>query len=198
LEATRHSLLYRAALGTADSWARLDGLYRPFLLRWFLAEGVVHADAEDLTQDVMTVVFQEIEKFQHTGRVGAFRTWLRGVCRHRLQGYWRSRQLRGAAVGGTGFAAHLRQIADQADPFVDWDREHDAQILRQSLGNLANDFEDKTVRAFYRMVFDGTPAPEVALELGMTVGAVYIAKSRVLRRLRAEAQGLIDEAKLQR
>jgi DNA-directed RNA polymerase specialized sigma24 family protein len=77
---------------------------------------------------------------------------------------------------------------------ADWEREHDLQILRQMLANLVQDFEENTVRAFHRLVFDNMAAAQVAAELGMSVGAVYIAKSRILRRLRAEAQGLIDES----
>jgi RNA polymerase sigma-70 factor (ECF subfamily) len=145
----------------------------------------------------MTVVFQEIKDFVHPGRVGAFRTWLRGVCLHRLQSYRRSRQLRGTAVGGTDFQAQLHNLAGPADDPADkWDQEHDVVILRKLFEDLAGDFEEKTLRAFDRLVFDGVAAPQVAAELEMSVGAVYIAKSRVLRRLRAEAEGLIDESTL--
>jgi RNA polymerase sigma-70 factor (ECF subfamily) len=60
------------------------------------------------------------------------------------------------------------------------------------LANLTDDFQDRTLRAFHRLVFDGVPAPQVAAELGISVGAVYIAKSRVLRALRVAADGLIE------
>jgi len=197
LDATSHSLICRAALGTGDSWSRLDELYRPFLFGWFKAQGLSPGDAEDLTQEVMTVVFQELKDFAHSGRVGAFRTWLRGVCLHRLQGYRRSRQLRGGPVGGTDFQIQLHEIADEdLTSAAAWDRDHDVQILQQILTSVANEFEPKTVGAFYRLVFDEVPASQVAAELGMTAGAVYIAKSRVLRRLREVAAGLIDEDKL--
>ena len=188
LEATSHSLLGRAALGAGDAWPQIDCIYRPFLLSWFIAQSISRVDAEDLTQEVMLVVFRELKGFAHPGRVGAFRTWLRGVCRHRLLAYWRSRRLRVGAVGGTDFQRQLQNFADN------WDQEHDVQILRQMLANLATSFEEKTVRAFHRLLMDGVAAGQVAAELGMSVGAVYIAKSRVLRRLRAEAVGLIDEA----
>jgi RNA polymerase sigma-70 factor (ECF subfamily) len=196
LEATNHSLLVRVAAGADGSWARLDRLYRPFLLSWFVARGAPHADAEDLTQEVMRAVFEEMKEFVHSGRVGAFRAWLRGMCLHRLQAYWRSRQVRGAAVGGSEFNVQMQGVADTGPDADSWDREHDVEVLRRMLANLADEFEEKTVRAFYRLAFDGAAAPQVAEELGMTVGAVYIAKSRVLRRLRAEAEGLIDEASL--
>jgi RNA polymerase sigma-70 factor, ECF subfamily len=197
MEATSHSLLQRAGAGAADAWARLDQLYRPFLLKWFLAHGAPPPDAEDLTQEVMAAAFQELQAFTHSGQVGAFRTWLRRAGLHRLLGYRRSRALRGTPVGGTEFQAQLHGVADQGDdPAADWDRDHDREILRQLFEDLAADFEEKTLRAFRRLAFDGIAASQVAAELGLTVGAVYIAKSRVLRRLREKAWGLIDEASL--
>jgi len=197
MHTTSHSLLCRAGSGAADAWDRLDHLYRPFLRGWFLAHGVPPADAEDLTQDVMLVAFRELKAFIHSGQVGAFRTWLRGVCLHRLQGYRRSLKLHGTPEGGTRFQAELHEVVDPAgDPAGDWDREHDRELLRQLLANLAGEFEEKTLGAFRRLAFDGLAAPQVAAELGMSVAAVYIAKSRVLRRLRTEAAGLIDEDSL--
>jgi RNA polymerase sigma-70 factor (ECF subfamily) len=194
MDATNRSLLYRASSGAADAWERLDRLYRPFLRSWFLTNGVALPDAEDLTQEVLAATFRELRAFVHSGQVGAFRTWLRHMCLHRLQAYRRFRQLRGVPVGGTDFHAQLHEVADPCDdPVGDWDREHDREILWQLIGNLAAYFEEKTVRAFLRLTFDGLKAPQVATELGMTVAAVYIAKSRVLRKLRTEAAGLVDE-----
>jgi RNA polymerase sigma factor (sigma-70 family) len=197
MEATSHSLLQRAGAGAVDAWARLDRLYRPFLLKWFLAHGVPPTDAEDLTQEVMAAAFQELRAFAHSGQVGAFRTWLRRACLHRLLGYRRARTLRGAPVGGTEFQAQMHEVAGPGhDPAAAWDREHDREILRRLFEDLAADFEEKTLRAFRRLAFDGLTAPQVAAEMGLTVGAVYIVKSRVLRRLREKAGGLIDEASL--
>jgi RNA polymerase sigma-70 factor (ECF subfamily) len=194
MDATSHSLLCRAGSGVADAWDRLDRLYRPFLRGWFLAHGVHPADAEDLAQDVMVAAFRELKAFVHSGQVGAFRSWLRGVCLHRLQGYRRSLKLRGTPEGGTRFQAQLHEVVDPAGDLAgDRDREHDRELLRQLLANLAGEFEEKTLEAFRRLAFDGLAAPQAAAELGMSVAAVYIAKSRVLRRLRMEAAGLIDE-----
>ena len=65
-------------------------------------------------------------------------------------------------------------------------------MLRCLLDLMEREFEPDTVRAFRRLAVDGAPAAEVARELGTTVGAVYVAKSRVLRRIREEADGLLD------
>jgi RNA polymerase sigma-70 factor (ECF subfamily) len=194
MHATSPSLLCRASSGATDAWERLDRLYRPFLRGWFLAHGVSPADAEDLTQDVMVAAFRELREFIHSGRVGAFRAWLRRACLNRLRGYRRALRLRGTPKGGTGFQAQLREVVDPAgDPESDWDREHNRKLLRQLVANLAGAFEEQTLRAFRRLAFEGRTAPQVAAELGMTVAAVYIAKSRVLRKLRTEVAGLFDE-----
>src|SRR3954466_3122635 len=110
MEATRHSLLERACTGGGDAWDHLDRLYRPFLLKWFLAHGASLMDSEDLTQEVMATAFRELKVFVHSDRVGAFRAWLRSMCLHRLQGYRRYMKLRGTPTGGTEFQARLHEI----------------------------------------------------------------------------------------
>jgi RNA polymerase sigma-70 factor (ECF subfamily) len=192
MDATSFSLLARAGAGSAEAWEQLDGLYRPFVWSWFRAHTVPHADAEDLTQEVMTVLASELKHFAHSGRTGAFRTWLRGVCLRRLQGYRRQQQVRSAGVGGTDFQDQLQDVADDALA-ADWDREHERHVLRKLFNDLAAEFEERTLQAFRRLAFEGVPAPQVAQELGMTLAAVYVARSRVLSRLRAAAAGLMDD-----
>ena len=195
MEATNVSLLVRVAAGDDAAWAQLDRLYRPFILGWYRGQGLSHTDAEDLTQEALTVLFRELKEFQHSGRTGAFRTWVRGVCLNRLKGYRRAQKLRGRPVGGTDFQEQLHEVPDDDEAAAaDWDRQHDRHVLRQLLDSIAGEFEASTLQAFRRLTLDGASGQQVADELGLTTGAVYIAKSRVLRRLRAEAAGLIDEA----
>jgi len=88
-----------------------------------------------------------------------------------------------------GWAARLE---DPDDPLArEWDREHDLHITRKLLERLRSEFEPKTWELFRRFVLDGESAETVAAEQGTTANAVYIAKSRVLARLREEAAGLI-------
>jgi RNA polymerase sigma-70 factor (ECF subfamily) len=89
----------------------------------------------------------------------------------------------------------IEQLADDNSAATQlWNREHDAHVLRQLLMRIEPDFEPATFQAFQRQVFDGATADEVARELGISVGAAYCAKSRVLRRLRQEAAGAVDSA----
>ena len=192
MDPTSHTLIEKASAGVPEAWQRLDALYRPFIASWLTRHGVPHHDAEELTQEVLTVVYREMAGFAHSGHTGAFRHWLRQITLHRAQGYWRSNNLRRTA-GEQG----LDLLEDSsADLTARWDREHDAFVLTALLKQIAGEFEPTTIEAFRRVAFLGQAAAEVAHELGVSTRAVYIAKSRVLRRLREEARGLVDETRL--
>jgi RNA polymerase sigma-70 factor, ECF subfamily len=189
---TSKSLLVRAGAGDQVAWERLVSLYQPMIRGWLLRHLVHAQEAEDLTQDVLAVVVREMSHFSHAGRLGSFRGWLRTITINRAREFWRSGRCR-ARVGGGDFGEVLDQLADPASALTAlWDKEHDAHVLRRVLALLESEFEPTTVRTFRRLVFDGAKAADVAAEQRMTVAAVYGAKSRVLQRLRQEAEGLID------
>jgi RNA polymerase sigma-70 factor (ECF subfamily) len=193
MESTSRSLLVRAGQGHEPAWQQLVGLYRPLIHGHLLRQGVQPQEADDLAQDVLTVLVRELPHFEHAGRPGAFRSWLRQVTVNRAREFWRSGRCRTAAIGGSAFLDQLQQLEDASSVLAQqWDREHDHHVLRHLLAQLHDDFAPTVIRAFQRVAIDGAAADEVAEELGMTVGAVYTAKSRVLARLREEAAGLID------
>lgn len=165
------------------------------MVGWFIRKGIHQADAEDLTQDVLTVLVKELPGFQHNGNTGAFRTWLRNICLFRYQGYQRKKQLRGAPMGGTDFQNQMNEVAESAET-QDWEREHDRHVLAHLLEQLSSEFEEKTVTAFRRVTLEKATGQDVAAELAITVAAVYMAKSRVLRRLRELAADLVGEETL--
>src|SRR5205814_4317242 len=76
MDSTSHTLLQQARAGSQRAWARLDALYRPFLRGWLRAHGFAHAEADDLTQDVLLTVVRDLGGFAHPGATGAFRGWL--------------------------------------------------------------------------------------------------------------------------
>lgn len=193
MEATRHTLLARATSGSEVAWDELFGLYRPYLMRWLQSKGLPFHDAEELTQEIMGVLHRELDRFRHSGRDGAFRTWLKRIAFHRLQGFWRAQQTRERVCGVDDRLTTL-ELPDLYDELsAKWDREHDSYVLSALIVKISDGFEEKTIRAFRRVALEGSPPKQVADELGLTVRAVYVAKSRVLRRLRNEARGLIDD-----
>jgi RNA polymerase sigma factor (sigma-70 family) len=194
MESTSRSLLLRAQSGQDPAaWERLVAIYRPFIYGWLRRHSASHQDAEDLTQEVLTILVRELPDFSHSGRIGAFRGWLRTTAANRMRSFWRAGRCRPVASGKTEFLVMVHQIEDDnSDMSKLWDQQHDQHVLARIIESIENEFEPTTVQAFRRLTFDVQPAADVAAALGLTVPAVYIAKSRVLRRIRQEAAGILD------
>jgi RNA polymerase sigma-70 factor, ECF subfamily len=190
---TRQSLLLRAQTGETNAWKDLTDLYRPVILGWLNRQGVPARDLEDLCQEVLLSVVKHLPGFQHSGQRGAFRSWLRTIICSRTADYWRAIDKRAPASGGSGATAALQEIADPDSALNrQWDEEHDRYVLQCLLDLVDEEFEPLTLKAFRRLAIDGVSGAEAAQELGLSVAAVYVAKSRVLQRIRQEAEGLID------
>lgn len=188
---TPRSLLDRLARTPAESdWRRLVVLYQPFIARWLGRAGVSDEDAADLSQEVLAVLVKEVPDFRHAQTTGAFRKWLRTIVVNRTRGYWRTKQTRPKNLDESAVLAGLEDPSSGLSG--EWDREHDTHVARQLLSALEGEFAPTTWMAFRRQVMDGVKAAEVAIELGLSTNAVLVAKSRVLRRFRTEAAGLID------
>jgi RNA polymerase sigma-70 factor (ECF subfamily) len=174
-------------------WDRLEALYRPWLRAWLLRQRLQSADVDDRVQNVLTVLVKKLPHFQHNGRPGAFRTWLRSVLAKELNEFFRKKKYRPLTLGEVG-EEMLAQLAQDDSPLSkDLDRDHDRHVLSRLLDLIKSDFEDSTWQAFSRSALEGRDVATVAAELGMTSNAVCIARSRVLRRLREEARGLVDD-----
>ena len=191
---TSFSLLERLRSQPDDaSWRLLLDLYTPLVRSWLRRHGLAGCDAEDLVQEVLAVVVRELPHFEHSRRPGAFRGWLRAVVLNRWRDFWRARRDRPVAPGGSDFARALDQLADpHSELSLLWDREHDRHVLGHLLRLVEPEFSPPTWRAFRRLVLEGARPADVAAEQGTSVNAVFIAKSRVLQRLRQEARGLLD------
>ena len=191
---TSISLLERLRLHPESAdWKCLVELYTPLVRRWLLRQDLPAADADDLTQDVLGVVVRELVDFQHNQRPGAFRAWLRAITVNRLRGYWRGRQQCPQAGGDSDAARRLEQLEDPHSSMSQlWDVEHDRYILGRLMKLIEPEFPVAWWQAFRRHVVEGARASEVAKELDVSVNVVLLCKSRILKRLRQEAAGLVD------
>jgi RNA polymerase sigma-70 factor (ECF subfamily) len=194
LDLTPLSLLERLRLRPDPaSWQRLVELYTPFVREWLARQAIQPADVDDLTQDVLATVVREMPDFHHDLRTGAFRRWLRTITLNRLRSFRRSRQPYPVGAGTDEQESVLAQLEDpQSDLSRQWDELHDRHVLCRLLELIEPEFEPPTWRAFRMLVLEGVPTADVAGALGLSANAVRIAKSRVLARLRHEAEGLID------
>ena len=182
---TRISFLQRLVAGDAGTWQDFDAAYKPLLRHWLRNHGLGSADTEDLIQEVMLFVANNLGDFQHNTRTGAFRKWLRNVTVNIARNFLRKRQRE--ADGLAGLYALLAQLED-ADSGLSRAFEGDYQraLLHQLLRRSARGFSAETMSMFRQHVLEGVDATETARAHGVSRAAVYIAKSRVLSRLREE------------
>lgn len=178
---------------TAD-WQRFAAMYEPLMRSWLRRKEVLGHDSDDLVQNIMAVVVRRVSEFEHNGRLGAFRAWLRTITANCLRDHWRSLKAAPNAVGGSDIQTLISQLEDpESDLTHQWNEEHDRHVMRRLLEQLRDEFEPRTWKAFERFALDGASAAEVATELAITSNAVFIAKSRVLSRLKQESAGLLDD-----
>jgi RNA polymerase sigma-70 factor (ECF subfamily) len=191
MPSTSLSLLDRVRYD-ADShaWTRLVNIYTPWLDDLLQRAEISIDDRDDLRQDVLAVMCREIADFEHNGHIGAFRRWLRNITMNRLRNYWRQRQNRANRF----VSAELEVFPDRLrDLEAIWDREHDQFVMQELLKKAESSFTESTWKAFCLQVLHGWEAARVADELGISVNAALIAKSRILQHLRHEAAGILDD-----
>jgi RNA polymerase sigma-70 factor (ECF subfamily) len=194
MEETRPSLLIRAQAGDEGAWEDLCQLYRPLIVGWLHRQAVPARDVDDLVQEIFLRVVRGLPSFSHSGRRGAFRSWLRTIAFNESCDYWKSPARRAVAHGGDAPAAALAMLEDPDSPLNRyWAEEHDRYVLRCLLELADLELEPTGLRAFRRMALEGASGAETASELGISLAAVYTARSRVLRRLRELAEGLLDD-----
>ena len=175
------------------SWRTLVEIYTPLIRGWLNRHAGLDADAEDVIQDVLAVVVRRIPEFRREPRVGAFRAWLRTITINCFRDTWKARR-RVKPAADSRVDEFLQQLADPASGLSRvWDKEHDRHVTQRLLQIIRGEFTEKTWLAFQRFALADEPAETVAADLGMTVNAVFIAKSRVLTAPRREGAGLMEE-----
>jgi RNA polymerase sigma-70 factor (ECF subfamily) len=191
---TSASLLDRLRVAPeGEDWSRLVELYTPLIRGWLLRQNLPRQDADDVSQEVLTVLVRRLPDFERQPRPGAFRRWLRTITVNCLRDYWRANKGRPRASGASDAQEALQQLEDPDSGLSkQWEQEHDKHVARRLLELIRPHFESTTWEAFRRFALEGEPAERVAAALGTTANAVFIAKSRVLARLRQEGAGLLD------
>lgn len=191
--ATRASLLVRIRDGRdGAAWAQFVEIYAPLVYGYGRRHGLQDADAADLTQEVLRAVARSAAALDYDPRRGSFRGWLFTVARNKLRNFLAALAREVASRGHT--AAHALLEAQPARAEADsWDREYEERLFAWAAERVRGEFQDSTWQAFWLTAVEGQSAGDVALSLGISPGAVYIAKSRVLARLRKEVEHLQEE-----
>jgi RNA polymerase sigma-70 factor (ECF subfamily) len=187
---TSSSLLRRAVAREPGAWERILTLYSPLVRHWCRQAGIPDHDIQDISQEVFAAVSANLGKFQSDRPGTAFRAWMRGIARHKLQHYFQDRGE--PAAGGTDAQKRLQQVPNPpVEPELSEAPADVAGVYHRALSLVRNQFEERTWKAFWRVAVEDQAPAEVAAEMGITANAVRQAKSRVLRRLREEMGELI-------
>jgi RNA polymerase sigma-70 factor, ECF subfamily len=180
----------RAARPDDPEWLRLAEIYQPLIRRWIVRGPGLGEDAEDVTQEIFLVMVRGISTFERQ-REGSFRAWVRGITVNVVRNY-RRRQFRKPAIVLDPSDGFLDRLAEPNSELArEWDLDHDRHIFQRLQTIVQPAFDPTTWEAFRRFAIEGLPAAQVAEELGLTVNAVTLAKSRILSRLREEAGDLL-------
>jgi RNA polymerase sigma-70 factor (ECF subfamily) len=188
MESTSTSLLRRLRQpGDRQAWGRFVELYTPLIYHWGRRSGLSADDAADLTQDVLVLLVRKLPEF-HYDRGKSFRGWLRTLTLNK----WREQRRRRGVPAVNVTQSALAKVAEP-DPAAEyWETEFRQHLVERALRLLEGEFSPATWRACRQYLIEGRPAADVAAELGLSVWTIYAAKSRLLRRLREELEGMLD------
>jgi len=192
---TRASLLLRIRNPRDEqSWVEFAAIYEPLVYRLARYKGFQDADAQEVTQEVMLAVANAIERWTPDPERGSFRGWLFRIARNLMVNFLARERRHPHGVGDTDFARWLEdQPAPDGEASAQFQREYRREAFRWAAEQIRGEFRDATWQAFWETCVGGRGIAEVAKSLGVPVGKVYVARSRVMSRLREKIQRTMDE-----
>lgn len=190
---TRPSLLLRLRdVEDADAWREFVRLYTPLIFGHCMRRGLQEADAGDVAQEVMRVAAQVMPEFEYDSQHGKFRGWLLQTTRHRLYKFF-TRQHRSPQPASETAIERFVDGEPGADERARWEEDYRQRLFDWAAEKARPEFQPATWNAFWLTAVDSVSVKEVAIQLGISVGAVYIARSRVVARLRELIETATDE-----
>jgi RNA polymerase sigma-70 factor (ECF subfamily) len=192
--ATRASLLVRLRdPSDTEAWRQFVQLYASVVYGFARRRGLQDADAADLMQEVFRAVASSAGRLDYDPRRGSFRSWLYTVTRNKLYNFLDGRKRHVAGTGDSGAQAALAEVVQTDDAAELWEQEYQRRTFTWAAEQVRGEFEERTWQAFWLTAVDGLSAKDAGRRLGMSPGAVYVAKSRVLARLKEQVRLLEDE-----
>ena len=179
----------------ARAWADFTDLYAPVIYRLARSKGLQHVDAQDVTQEVLVKAAQKAATWDSAMNRGSFRGWIGVVLRNLvIQKFGRKGSVAKAIEAVGGDCQTLGNLPDNRHGLsAAFDHEAQLEAFRIAGRRVRSEFSDATWQAFWKTWIDGLSVNKTAEVLGISSGAVYIARSRVMRRLREEAAKLVGE-----
>jgi RNA polymerase sigma-70 factor, ECF subfamily len=179
---TRPSLLLRlrSAEDTA-AWSDFVAIYEPVIYRLARSRGLQDADAREVTQEVLLAVAGAIHRFDPAGKP-RFAHWLARITRNATIDRLRRGHLQGG--GGSDFIRLLEQIPEPNDGSSLFELERRRALFRFAAARIRETVSESSWQAFWSTAVEGQDPARVAQRLRISVGAVYVARCRVLAKIK--------------
>jgi RNA polymerase sigma-70 factor (ECF subfamily) len=189
---TRNSLILRLPdKGDVEAWGQFVSIYEPLVYRLARAKGFQHADAQEIVQEVLVAVSRAVQRWTPDPARGRFRDWLFRIARNLMINFLTRRKHLPIGAADSRIAELLENAADpNCDESATFDLEYRRELFRWAADQVRGQVKQRTWSAFWKTSVDGRAIAEVAGELEMSVGAVHIARCRVLGRLREAVKRL--------
>ncbi len=187
---TRASLMLRLRdPQDQQAWNEFIDLYEPLVLRMLRQRGLQEADARDVTQQVVLAVTQAVDSWQPDGREASFRRWLFTIARKlSLKFIQRGTSAVGKTRRGVGGSDMLLLLKSLPEPdhrtVTEFDEEYRNELFERAAERVRGEFRESTWQAFWRTCVLHESVADVAESLGMTTGNIYVARSRIIARMR--------------
>jgi RNA polymerase sigma-70 factor (ECF subfamily) len=191
IPATRASLLVRLRDPHDEAaWREFVALYVPVIYGYARRQGLQDADAVDLAQEVLAAVAGAVARLDYDPARGTFRGWLFTVVRRKLANWRRDARNRPCGSGDPATQQVLEEYTAPADLQTQWEAEWQRRLFAWACEQVRRDVSDATWQAFWRTAIDAQPGKRVAADLGLSAAAVYLARGRIIARLRELVQSV--------
>lgn len=191
---TRQSLIVRLSDHQDElAWQEFVDLYQPLILRMARRHGLQEADAVEVTQDILLCVAQAVDRWTPSGTSGSFRAWLFRIARNLLINYLSRKKEADLGSGDSGVRAMLESQPSPTNPLsAEFDLEYRRRMFHWAAQRVRTQVRPETWQAFWKNSVEGRNAGDVATELGVPTGNIYVARCRVMHRLRMEIERVAD------
>lgn len=189
-ETTTHpSLLVRLRdVNDRQAWTLFVEIYGPVIFSYCRRRNLQVTDASDVSQEVFSILSQSLPTFEYQTERGRFRDWLGTITHREIIRFWKRQERGKREQASSGLEA-----LDSATETASWDEHFHTELLQHAILRIRDSFEEESWTIFERLWLHGEPPEQVAQSLGVRIGSVYVAKSRILKRLRAEVLMLCDD-----
>jgi RNA polymerase sigma-70 factor, ECF subfamily len=189
---TRPSLMVRIQ-GVRDelAWAEFVSAYEPFLRQLIRRQGVPARHVADVSQEVLISVARSVNGWRDDGDPASFRRWLNRVARHAVLKFLARERREDGGQGGTDVLELLARVPDHSAE--EWQQKYEYELVVWAAEQVRGQFRETSWRAFWATAIEGREVAEVAAELNVSPGSVYMSRSRLMARIRAKVREVMEE-----